>query len=175
MKFRVRIIFQRSTSWLKLTLLVHLEFYDVAWVAVPQFVLCNKGLASFYASRVAADFQSYKTKMDSTNSIFHFQNLTKIRRVIVLWANETGLRKATQHFALLSGIKDLSVGQNQDIVEQLEQSRPGLMDHADHNPAIMGQPLEMADHLVTGHAVQAACGFVEEHDGRIRHQLNGDR
>jgi len=67
------------------------------------------------------------------------------------------------------------MGQNQDIVEELKESRSRLMDHTNHYPAIVGQSLQMANHLVTGHTIQSAGGFIEEHDGWICDQFDANR
>jgi len=85
-----------------------------------------------------------------------------------------GLCESGQHFPLFTSVKDLSVSQNQDIIEELEESRSRLMNHTNNYPAIVRQSLQMANHLVAAHTIQSAGGLIEEHNGRIRYQLNAN-
>lgn len=48
------------------------------------------------------------------------------------------------------------------------------MDGADDCPASAGQGLQQRDALEARGAVQPGCRLVEEHDGGVVHQLQGD-
>lgn len=60
------------------------------------------------------------------------------------------------------------------MIKHLEQPGRRLMDRADDGPSTSSQGLQQRDALETRGTIQARCGLVEEHDGRVVDQLQGD-
>ena len=98
-----------------------------------------------------------------------------ICRIVIL-----GTRKSTT-FKKAIGIVDISkicssaLSHEQHLVKQLHNLAAGLVDGADHSPALAGQGPQYFHHTGGHEAVQARGGLITEQDGRVGQNLRSKR
>ena len=91
-----------------------------------------------------------------------------------------GTRKSTT-FKKVIGIVDISkicssaLSHEQHLVKQLHNLAAGLVDGADHSPALAGQGPQYFHHTGGHEAVQARGGLITEQDGRVGQNLRSKR
>lgn len=96
-----------------------------------------------------------------------------ICRIVIL-----GTRKSTT-FKKAIGIVDISkicssaLSHEQHLVKQLHNLAAGLVDGADHSPALAGQGPQYFHHTGGHEAVQARGGLITEHQGWVGQNLRG--
>ena len=71
-------------------------------------------------------------------------------------------------------VEHLPLSHQVQLVEHLEDPGRRLVDGTDDGPPLPGQLLEEHEALLARGRVQARGGLVEEHDGRVVDELEGD-
>ena len=73
----------------------------------------------------------------------------------------------------ISKISSSALSHEQHLVKQLHNLAAGLVDGADHSPALAGQAPQHLHHTGCHEAVQARGGLITEHQGWVGQNLRG--
>ena len=93
----------------------------------------------------------------SKSIIIHVIKLTKVSPVVVLWAFKALLLEHWGHLNDRPAVEALTIWQDVQVIEHLEESWARLVNGADHSAASLSQGLEVGNHLQGRGAVQTTA------------------